>query len=225
MRTIVRLIGLWAGLTACGVVLAALIYRWAPVCRTPFMRAQSAVAGVDFARASQEWVPLSSISRQLPLAVVSSEDNLFMTHWGFSTKAIERAWKSNARGKHIHGGSTISQQTAKNVFLWNGRSWVRKALEVPLTLLIELVWGKERIMEVYLNVVEQGPGVFGAEAAARKYFHHSARRLTREEAALMAAVLPNPRRLKLAAPSPYVRKRQAQIAALMPKIGRVFPEK
>lgn len=206
-------------MTIVGLLLTAVVYKWAPVENTPFMLAQAAKAKVDVV--DQRWVPLEQISRQLPLAVVASEDNLFMKHWGVSWSAIERAKKGNDRGKRIHGGSTISQQTAKNVFLWNGRSYVRKGLELVMTYVIELVWGKHRIMEVYLNVVEQGPGVFGAEAAARKYFHHSAAKLTRSEAALMAAVLPNPIRMKLQAPSAYMLKRQAQILSLMPKMGKL----
>lgn len=198
--------------------IAVVIYRFAPVTDTPYMRVMAAKNGVDV---NQKWVPLSKISSALPLAVVSSEDNLFTKHNGFSWTAIKTAFAHNSKGKRIHGGSTISQQTAKNVFLWNGRSWIRKAIETPITVMIELVWGKERIMEVYLNIIEFGPGTYGAEAAAQKYFHHSAARLTREEAALMVSVMPNPVKMKIAAPSPYVVKRQAHILSLMRKIGRV----
>lgn len=199
--------------------IAVVIYRFVPVTDTPFMRVMAAKNGVEV---NQKWVPLSEISPALPLAVVSSEDNLFTKHNGFSWTAIKAAFAHNNKGgKRIHGGSTISQQTAKNVFLWNDRSWIRKAIEVPITVMIELVWGKERIMEVYLNIIEFGPGTYGAEAAAQKYFHHSAAKLTREEAALMVAVMPSPVRMKIAAPSPYVIKRQAHILSLMRKIGRV----
>ncbi len=198
--------------------IAVVIYRFVPVTDTPYMRVMAAKNGVDV---NQKWVPLSKISSALPLAVVSSEDNLFTKHNGFSWTAIKTAFAHNSEGKRIHGGSTISQQTAKNVFLWNGRSWIRKAIEAPITVMIELVWGKERIMEVYLNIIEFGPGTYGAEAAAQKYFHHSAARLTREEAALMVSVMPNPVKMKIAAPSPYVVKRQAHILSLMRKIGRV----
>ncbi len=198
--------------------IAVVIYRFVPVTDTPYMRVMAAKNGVDV---NQKWVPLSKISSALPLAVVSSEDNLFTKHNGFSWTAIKTAFAHNSEGKRIHGGSTISQQTAKNVFLWNGRSWIRKAIETPITVMIELVWGKERIMEVYLNIIEFGPGTYGAEAAAQKYFHHSAARLTREEAALMVSVMPNPVKMKIAAPSPYVVKRQAHILSLMRKIGRV----
>ena len=201
-----------------GISLKVVAYKWIPVSNTPYMRAMAHKAGVS--QIKQSWVPLSSISAQLPLAVVSSEDNLFVKHNGFSWTAIKRACLS---GKG--GGSTISQQTAKNVFLWNGHSYVRKVIEVLITAEIELFWGKRRIMEVYLNVIEQGPGVFGAEASAQAYFHHSAKSLSRNEAALMAVVLPNPIRMKISNPSSYVRMRQSQIASLMPKIGKVkYPD-
>lgn len=198
--------------------IAVIVYRFVPVTNTPFMKTMSAKNGVGI---NQQWVPLSKISSNMALAVVSSEDNLFTHHNGFSWTAIKAAFAHNSEGKRIHGGSTISQQTAKNVFLWNDRSWIRKAIEVPITVMIELVWGKERIMEVYLNIIEFGPGVYGAEAAAQKYFHHSAASLSREEAALLVSVMPSPVRMKIAAPSPYVLKRQAHIVSLMRKIGRV----
>ncbi len=194
------------------------VYKFLPVTNTMFMRAQ---AGKHNVSVTQKWVPLSQISPNLALAVVASEDNLFTQHSGFSWDDIKRAMEHNQKKRRVHGGSTISQQVAKNVFLWNGRSWFRKGLEAGFTVLIELIWGKERIMEVYLNVVELAPGVYGAEAASQKFFGHSAKRITREEAALMAAVLPNPARMKLARPSEYVYKRQGQILGVMEKIGRV----
>lgn len=201
-----------------GVFLAVVIYRFVPVTDTVFMRRMAQKNNVEV---RQQWVPLSQISASLPLAVVSSEDNLFTKHNGFSWTAIERAYNESKKGKRTRGGSTISQQTAKNVFLANDPSYVRKAVEVPITAMIELVWGKERIMEVYLNIVEFGPGVHGAEAASQTYFHHPAKNLSSAEAALMAAVMPSPVRFKLSAPSPYVRRRQAQIQSLMRKIGKV----
>lgn len=213
-----RLSSLTLGLILLGLFLQVVVYKYQPVTATPFMATLAKKNNVDV---SQKWVPLDKISRALPLAVVSSEDNLFTKHHGFSFTAIEAALSNNAKGKRIHGASTISQQTAKNVFLWNDRSWVRKGFEAVVTVMIEAVWGKRRIMEVYLNVVEFGPGVYGAEAASRKYFHHSARAITSSEAALMAAVMPNPVRLKIAAPSAYVCRRQTKIASLMRKIGTV----
>lgn len=201
-----------------GIFMQVLAYKFVPVTDTPFMRT---LARKNKVEVSQRWVPLEQISKSLPLAVVSSEDNLFTKHHGFSISAIQAAISHNAKGKKVHGASTISQQTAKNVFLWNSRSWVRKGFEAVVTVMIEAVWGKKRIMEVYLNVVEFGPGVYGAEAASKKYFHHSAKTLTANEAALMAAVMPNPVRLKIASPSAYVSRRQAKISSLMRKIGAV----
>ncbi len=171
----------------------------------------------------KNWVALDKISPNLPLAVVASEDNLFSEHHGFDLKSIEKARKYNERkkGKRIKGASTISQQTAKNVFLWPGRSWLRKGLEVYFTLFIEFVWGKERIMEVYLNVIETGNGIYGAEAAARSYFGKPAASLGRGEAALIAAILPNPRKWNPLSPTPYLRGRQQWILWNMNNIGKV----
>lgn len=213
-----KLVGLFVALGFLGLLMQVVAYRFVPVTDTCYMRAQATKNGVCV---TQRWMPLERISDELPLAVVSSEDNLFTKHHGFCWSAIKKAMNRNSRGKKVFGASTISQQTAKNVFLWNGRSWLRKGLEAVTTVLIEALWGKERIMEVYLNVVEFGPGVYGAEAAARRYFHHSAQSIGRREAALMAAVMPNPVKMKLAAPSPYVEKRCGQIMSLMRKIGSV----
>lgn len=154
-------------------------------------------------------------------AVVASEDDLFMTHKGFRFKDIQKAYKANKSGKRLRGGSTISQQTAKNVFTTGTRTWVRKGFETYFTVLIELLWGKERIMEVYLNVVELGKGIYGVEAAAQNYFYKSAKLLTNSEAALIAAALPNPRRYSIKNPGPYMRRRQSQIVQLMWNIGPV----
>lgn len=168
-----------------------------------------------------DWVPFEQISASMKQAVVAAEDQKFPEHYGFDTQAIEKALQHNSRGKTIRGASTISQQTAKNVFLWTGRSWFRKALESIFTALIELVWGKERILEVYLNSVEFGPGVFGVEAAAQKFFKCPASQLSRQQAALLAAVLPNPLRFKVQAPSPYVYKRQHWILKQMRQLAPV----
>ena len=208
-RIAIRAILLSIAVAMVSAVIMVVVYKFLPVTNTMFMRIQSDKHNVS---TTQTWVPLTEISPNLAL---------FVQHNGFSLDAIKRAMEHNEKSKRIHGGSTISQQVAKNVFLWNGRSWVRKGLEAGFTVLIELIWGKERIMEVYLNVVELAPGVYGAEAASQKFFKHSAKRITREEAALMAAVLPNPARMKLARPSEYVYKRQGQILYLMDKIGRV----
>lgn len=166
-----------------------------------------------------DWVPLEDIAPCMGVAVIASEDQNFAEHFGFDWKAIEKAMDHNERSRRKRGASTVSQQTAKNVFLWSSRSWVRKGFEVYFTLLIETLWPKERILEVYLNSVEFGDGVFGVEAAARTYFGKSAKQLRPAEAALLAAVLPNPHRFKAGAPSPYIRGRQAWILGQMRQLG------
>jgi len=170
---------------------------------------------------TKQWEPIGAISPDLPLAVVASEDNRFMEHHGFDLDAIGKAKEYNERkqGKKVRGASTISQQTAKNVFLWPDRSWVRKGFEVYFTFLIEVFWSKKRILEVYLNVIEMGKGIYGAEAASQKYFHKPASRLTRSEAALIAACLPNPLRSNPAAPTAYLFERQQWILWNMGNIG------
>lgn len=171
--------------------------------------------GMDY-----RWRPLERISPRLVQAVIASEDATFCAHRGFEMKAIERALEANARAEkggsgRIRGGSTISQQTAKNVFLWPGRDWIRKGLEAGYTVAIEAAWGKRRIIEVYLNVAEWAPGVYGAEAAAHHWFGKSAQDLTAREAARLAAILPSPRRYNAASPGPYVRRRASRIRAAM----------
>ncbi|WP_337881628.1 monofunctional biosynthetic peptidoglycan transglycosylase [Rheinheimera sp.] len=170
------------------------------------------------------WVPYDQISRHAKQAVVAAEDQKFADHYGFDMAAIEKALVYNSKGNKVRGASTISQQTAKNVFLWSGRSWLRKGLESGFTVLIELVWGKQRILEVYLNSVEFGPGIYGVEAAARHFFGKSAARLSRQEAALLAAVLPNPLRFKVNRPSPYVYKRQQWVLKQMRQLRSVEQE-
>ncbi|KXB97583.1 MAG: hypothetical protein AA908_05510 [Chlorobi bacterium NICIL-2] len=167
------------------------------------------------------WVPLEEISPVMVRAVIAAEDTRFFEHHGFDWEAIEQARTLNERyrGRKLYGASTITMQTAKNVFLWHGRTYIRKALEAYFTVLIEAVWGKRRIMEIYLNVVEFAPGVYGVEAAANRYWKKSARLLTASEAALMAAVLPNPRRWRFWQPTAYIRKRQATILARMEQVA------
>ncbi len=193
-------------------ILAVVAYRFVPVYYTPLMFIRLAQQA-DGWRLNHHWVPLSDISPQLPLAVMASEDAKFPEHHGFDFEAIEQAAKRNREHpeKNRLGASTISQQTAKNVFLWPGRSWVRKGLEAYFTVLIELCWSKQRIMEVYLNSIEMGDGIYGAEAVARAHFGCSARELTADQCALIAATLPNPRRFNSASPSKYMKKRQRQI--------------
>lgn len=167
-------------------------------------------------------VPLKSMAHALPLAVIASEDQRFMLHKGFSWEAIERAMESNRKGKRVKGASTISQQTAKNVFLWPGRTWLRKGLEVWFTVLIEALWSKERILEIYLNIVELGKGVFGAEAAAQHCFGVSAGRLSTAQCAMLAVALPAPRRYDCRRPGGYMQGRQQWVLRQMRNIGDVL---
>ncbi|WP_242637320.1 monofunctional biosynthetic peptidoglycan transglycosylase [Leclercia pneumoniae] len=170
--------------------------------------------------AHSDWVSMDEISPWMGLAVIAAEDQKFPEHWGFDMGAIEKALAHNERNENrIRGASTLSQQTAKNLFLWDGRSWVRKGLEAGLTLGMETVWSKKRILKVYLNIAEFGEGVFGVEAASQRYFHKPASKLSPAEAALLAAVLPNPIRFKASAPTGYVRSRQAWILRQMRQLG------
>lgn len=210
------------------LIVAFLIVTIAPVAILRFvhpigsmfmLRASIAAAGDATYRTQYEWVDLSHISANAALAVIASEDQLFPDHHGFDLESIRKAVESNGRGKRIRGASTISQQTAKNLFLWSGKSYFRKALEAWFTVLIEAMWPKTRILEVYLNIVEFGRGVYGVETASRKFFHKSAAQLTRSEAALLAAVLPNPRRLRVDRPSAYVLSRRDWIQGQMRGLG------
>lgn len=170
--------------------------------------------------AHSDWTSMDEISPWMGLAVIAAEDQKFPEHWGFDVAAIEKVLAHNERNEtRVRGASTLSQQTAKNLFLWDGRSWLRKGLEAGLTVGIETVWSKKRILTVYLNIAEFGEGVFGVEAAAQRYFNKPASRLTMSEAALLAAVLPNPIRFKANAPSGYVRSRQAWILRQMRQLG------
>lgn len=166
-----------------------------------------------------DWVALNTISKNLQLAVICSEDQNFLNHSGFDFKAIEKAFEHNKNGKRIKGGSTISQQTAKNVFLWSDRSWLRKGLETYFTFLIELCWSKERIMEVYLNSIEMGNGIYGAEAASKYWFKKSANKLSKLEASAIASILPNPRVYKANPRSNYIQGRTVWITKQMVYFG------
>ena len=168
----------------------------------------------------KDWVNLKNISASLPLAVITSEDQKFEEHFGFDLEAIKKAEKYNERhkGKKVKGASTISQQTAKNVFLGPSRSWVRKGFEVYFTFLIEIFWSKERIMEVYLNEIEMGDGIYGVEAAAQNYFHKPAKQINNSEAALIAACLPNPRKWSPAKPTAYILRKKNWILSHMSKV-------
>lgn len=189
---------------------------------TSFMaiRQMEALAEGAFAfRIAYDWRDLERISPNLPLALVAAEDQRFADHFGFDVEAIEKAQRNNARGRKVRGGSTISQQLAKNLFLWSGRSWVRKGIEAWYTLLIEAMWPKHRIIEVYANVVEFGDGVYGAQAAARSFFRKDAARLSASESARLAAVLPSPKRYSAVRPGPYVQRRARAIQRQMRLIG------
>lgn len=206
-----------------GSILMVIAYRYIPVYFTPLMaiRYIEQIKDGKSKGIKHEWKDIDNISRNLVMAVIASEDNRFMTHNGFDIEQIKLARAEAAAGKRVRGASTISQQTAKNVFLWPGKTYFRKGLEAYFTLLIEFVWGKERIMEVYLNSIEMGNGIFGAEAVAKSHFKKNAGKLTKGEAALVAASLPNPRRFNSGKPSPYMYKRQKQIVSLMGKIAPV----
>ena len=169
----------------------------------------------------KQWQPLEKISPFLVRAVIASEDQKFLHHSGFDLDAIAKAYKDNSLGKRQKGASTISQQTAKNLFLWPTSSYLRKAVEVYFTLLLELVWNKERIIEVYLNVAEFGPGIYGAEQASRIYFHKRAAQLKAQEAAMLAAILPSPRRWNAARPTAYLQQRRQWIMRQMRNIGPI----
>lgn len=209
-------------LALCCSVLAVLTLRWInPFC-SAFMLESQLQAWLDHDKSyvwRQRWVGLEQISPNLPLAVVASEDQKFPEHWGFDVEAIEKAYALNQHNHRIHGASTISQQVAKNMFLWSGRSYFRKALEAYFTVVIEACWPKRRILEVYLNIAEFGHGVYGAEAAAERFFHVPAARLNRSQAAVLAAVLPNPQHLLANAPSAYLEQRRAWILGQMQRLG------
>jgi len=166
-------------------------------------------------RLVKDWVPISEISKHAPQAVYAAEDQKFMDHHGFDMEAMEEAWENNKKGKRIKGASTITQQTVKNVFLWPSRSYVRKGLEAYFTVLVELIWSKERIMEVYLNVIEMGNGIYGIQAASQTFFDKDAAKLSKGQAALIAAVLPNPRRWSPARPTSYIQGRKSWIMRQM----------
>jgi len=202
-------------------IIIVVIFKWVPVPATPLM----AIRYFEQKQTDQktvwkhDWVPLEDISKNLQLAVICSEDQNFLKHRGFDIQAIEKAIEDNQKGKRIRGGSTISQQTAKNVFLWPQRSWLRKGMEAYLTILIELIWSKERIMEVYLNSIEMGNGVYGAEAAAQYWFKKPASKLSKSEAAAIAAILPRPLKYKANPPTAYIASRKLWIMKQMMFFG------
>jgi monofunctional biosynthetic peptidoglycan transglycosylase len=209
-------------------ILSVIALRFIPVYFTPlmFIRMVEQVKEGRELKLSHHWVPLERMSPSMPVAVMGSEDANFLKHHGFDFKAIQNAVKRNREHpeKNKLGASTISQQTAKNVFLWPGRSWLRKGLEFYFTSLIELFWSKQRIMEVYLNSIEMGEGIYGVEAVAQEHFGIPAETMSREQCALVAATLPNPRRFSSKHPSAYMQKRQRQILLNM-KYVKAFPQR
>jgi len=203
-------------------VLSVLIFRWVNPPYSAFMAESQISAWASGDRAyvyRRTWADLDRISPNLALAVVASEDQKFPEHWGFDVEAIEKAYQMNRHSHHVHGASTISQQVAKNLYLWSGRSYFRKALEAYFTVLIEACWPKRRILEIYLNIAEFGYGTYGAEAAAQRFFHKAAARLSRSDAAVLAAVLPNPEHWSAAAPPRYVLERRDWILNQMQALG------
>lgn len=222
-RLIFRII-LWSSIVFFGFTIGwVLLYKWVNPPITLFhMMDRAKVEGCTY---HYQWVDGNQISTQVKLAVVSSEDNHFMSHNGFDWEAIEKAQHYNETHKKKRGASTISQQTAKNVFLWPARSWLRKGLEAYFTVLIEFFWSKERILEMYLNVIEMGPCTYGVGAASGLYFDTTADKLTKEQAALIASCLPNPKKFKLERPSAYMQKRKRKIMKLMKLLGDDYFER
>lgn len=212
--SVIKKIILWFFILSIGAVI---VLRFVPVYFTPLMgiRMIEQIKAGEPVKCHHKWVPYNEISDHLKRAVIASEDQRFFQHKGFDRIEIEKAMKENKKRRRPRGASTISQQTAKNVFLWPKSSWIRKGLEAYFTVLIELFWPKERILEVYLNCMETGNGIYGAEAVANHHFNTTASKLTAAQSALIAATLPNPRRFSSKKPSPYVLKRQQEILQQM----------
>ena len=227
MKTVRKIIRWFIAFFFASTILAVVAYRFIPVWFTPlmFIRCAQQVSEGKELKLSHHWVSIDDISPSMPVAVMASEDANFLKHHGFDYKAIEHAAKRNREHpeKQKPGASTISQQTAKNVFLWPGRSWIRKGFEVYFTTLIELLWSKQRIMEVYLNSIEMGDGIYGVDAVAEEHFQTDAKSLSREQCALIAATLPNPRKFSSKNPSDYMYKRQSRILKEM-KFVSDFPK-
>lgn len=217
VRKILRILKQIVLIFFASTLLAVILYRFVPVLVTPLMviRTAEQLFSGDKLVWHHDWESGSNISKNLKRAVIASEDQRFYQHWGFDTKQIQKAIRQNQYRKRPRGASTISQQTAKNVFLWPRSSWYRKGLEVYFTVLIEVFWSKDRILEVYLNSMETGKGIYGAESVAKYHFNTTAAKLTRRQAALIAATLPNPRRFNSAHPSSYILRRQGQILRQM----------
>lgn len=221
MKRLLRITTFFLLIFFVSTIALTLLLRFAPPLTSGLMmerRVESWFSNEPYQRHYQ-WVPLQKITPSLGVAVVAAEDQLFAEHAGFDWNAIEKAAAYNQTHKKTRGASTISQQTAKNLFLWSGRNWFRKGMEVYFTVLIEMLWPKERILEVYLNIVELGDGIYGAEAASQYFFKKSAAQLSSSEAALLAAVLPNPRVYQANKPSGYIRGRQRWILRNIQQLG------
>lgn len=220
LKRILYKISVWFFGLSVGLVV---FFKFVPVPFTPLMGIRIIENKLDKKPIYFEhnWEPIENISMNLQKAVIASEDGTFLHHHGFDFSAMQKAFQNNASGKRIKGGSTISQQTAKNVFLWQGRSYFRKALEAYFTVLIELIWGKERIMEVYLNSIEMGDGIYGAQAAAEHWYRKDAANLTPIQAAGIAAILPSPRKYRATSSSTYINNRKAKIVRIMRTVGKI----
>jgi monofunctional biosynthetic peptidoglycan transglycosylase len=199
--------------------LPVILLRWIPPPTSAVMLARTLVEGQT---QDYQWVPLERIAPDAALAVVAAEDQKFPDHWGFDLDAIRDAAEKNARGGRLRGASTLTQQVARNLFLWQGRSYLRKGLEAWMTVLLEIVWSKRRILEVYLNIAEMGERTFGVQAASRRYFGQPAAAINRGQAALLAAVLPNPHRFRIDHPSDYVLERRDRILQQMSQLGNGY---
>lgn len=221
LRRLPALLGRWLLLFLAATLVVTLLFRWAPLPFSSLMlqRQFSAQWQDKKYRQHYHWVGSERISPQAMLAVIAAEDQKFLSHGGFDFTAMYKAWQENGRRKNPRGASTISQQVAKNIYLWPGKSLFRKGVEAYFTVLIEALWPKERIIEVYLNIAEFGPGVFGIEAASQTYFHKSAAKLNAAEAAILAAVLPSPLRSSAGRPSGYITGRAWHIQKQMRQLG------
>ncbi|MBU2921531.1 monofunctional biosynthetic peptidoglycan transglycosylase [Winogradskyella psychrotolerans] len=218
MKKLFRFFGkllLWSIILSIGLVV---LYKYIPIPGTPLMAIRY-FEDNESKMWEHNWVPIENMSEHIQLAVICSEDQKFLDHNGFDIEAIEKAYEYNKKGKRIRGGSTISQQTAKNVFLWLERSWLRKGLETYFTFLIENIWSKERILEVYLNSIEMGPNIYGIDAAAQHWFNKTAANLSVYEAAAIASILPNPRTYRANPATNYIQKRKQWIVKQMQFYG------
>ncbi|MGV1099587.1 monofunctional biosynthetic peptidoglycan transglycosylase [Thiovibrio sp. JS02] len=221
-RSLRALLLKWLFFFLAGSIALTAFFRWAPVPFSSLMVQRQFAAAANSQKHYQqryEWVSLEKMSLHAPLAVIAAEDQKFLDHQGFDLEAINKAWQANQRRKNPRGASTITQQVAKNLFLWPGKSFLRKGIEAYFTVLLEGLWSKQRILEVYLNVAEFGPGIFGIEAASQAYFHKSAAKLNAAEAAILAAILPSPLRSSVRQPSGYITNRAWHIQKQMRLLG------